>query len=431
MNKIYAVLMILLPAIALSSFANAQTDSLKHYLEVASTNNPGVKANYKAYQASLQKIPQAGAIPDLQLDMGFYTKPMDIIDGKQIADFTLMQMFPWFGTRKAAQNEAEHLSNVAFEQFRESLNNLYLDVYTQWFLMGSLQQKLKNLDEHKLLLKQLEELAIQKFSTSAYSSGSGDMSSTLRVRLETVELENQVQTVLSELKAEKAKFNALLNRNPDSNIVLPDSIEEIPFILDIQTAMEKISTQNPALLMIDQENKAYKAKAKADRKMSMPMIGLGLQYSLIGKRAGETIPVTHMNGMDMLMPMVSISLPIYRNKYKAQQRESRFWQQSATEKYNDTYNSIRAELVQIKHQLEDALRTVGLLEKQTDLAKTTYRLIISEFATGKSDLNDIIQVQRQLLDYRLRESDAIADYNTKVASAQKLISFNENNIQQR
>lgn len=431
MNKIYAVLMILLPAIALSSFANAQTDSLKHYLEVASTNNPGVKANYKAYQASLQKIPQAGAIPDLQLDMGFYTKPMDIIDGKQIADFTLMQMFPWFGTRKAAQNEAEHLSNVAFEQFRESLNNLYLDVYTQWFLMGSLQQKLKNLDEHKLLLKQLEELAIQKFSTSAYSSGSGDMSSTLRVRLETVELENQVQTVLSELKAEKAKFNALLNRNPDSNIVLPDSIEEIPFILDIQTAMEEISTQNPALLMIDQENKAYKAKAKADRKMSMPMIGLGLQYSLIGKRAGETIPVTHMNGMDMLMPMVSISLPIYRNKYKAQQRESRFWQQSATEKYNDTYNSIRAELVQIKHQLEDALRTVGLLEKQTDLAKTTYRLIISEFATGKSDLNDIIQVQRQLLDYRLRESDAIADYNTKVASAQKLISFNENNIQQR
>ena len=431
MNKIYAVLMILLPAIALSSFANAQTDSLKHYLEVASTNNPGVKANYKAYQASLQKIPQAGAIPDLQLDMGFYTKPMDIIDGKQIADFTLMQMFPWFGTRKAAQNEAEHLSNVAFEQFRESLNNLYLDVYTQWFLMGSLQQKLKNLDEHKLLLKQLEELAIQKFSTSAYSSGSGDMSSTLRVRLETVELENQVQTVLSELKAEKAKFNALLNRNPDSNIVLPDSIEEIPFILDIQTAMEKISTQNPALLMIDQENKAYKAKAEADRKMSMPMIGLGLQYSLIGKRAGETIPVTHMNGMDMLMPMVSISLPIYRNKYKAQQRESRFWQQSATEKYNDTYNSIRAELVQIKHQLEDALRTVGLLEKQTDLAKTTYRLIISEFATGKSDLNDVIQVQRQLLDYRLRESDAIADYNTKVASAQKLISFNENNIQQR
>ena len=431
MNKIYAVLMILLPAIALSSFANAQTDSLKHYLEVASTNNPGVKANYKAYQASLQKIPQAGAIPDLQLDMGFYTKPMDIIDGKQIADFTLMQMFPWFGTRKAAQNEAEHLSNVAFEQFRESLNILYLDVYTQWFLMGSLQQKLKNLDEHKLLLKQLEELAIQKFSTSAYSSGSGDMSSTLRVRLETVELENQVQTVLSELKAEKAKFNALLNRNPDSNIVLPDSIEEIPFILDIQTAMEEISTQNPALLMIDQENKAYKAKAKADRKMSMPMIGLGLQYSLIGKRAGETIPVTHMNGMDMLMPMVSISLPIYRNKYKAQQRESRFWQQSATEKYNDTYNSIRAELVQIKHQLEDALRTVGLLEKQADVAKTTYRLIISEFATGKSDLNDVIQVQRQLLDYRLRESDAIADYNTKVASAQKLISFNENNIQQR
>jgi hypothetical protein len=56
-----------------------------------------------------------------------------------------------------------------------------------------------------------------------------------------------------------------------------------------------------------------------DKKMSYPMLGVGLQYSVIGKRMDmghAGLPVTEMNGMDMIMPMVSISLPLYRSKYK-------------------------------------------------------------------------------------------------------------------
>lgn len=408
---------------------HAQNDSLQHYLEIATQNNPGVKANYLAYQAMMQKIPQAGAIPDLQLDMGFYPKPMDIIDGKQIADFTLMQMFPWFGTRKAAQSEAEHAANAVLEQYKISINQLYFDIYAQWFAMVSLKQKLKNIEEHKVFLKQLEELAIQKYSTSTSSSSSNDFSSALRIKLELVELENDAATTESKLKAEQAKFNALLNREPETTIILPDSIVELPFVFDIAAVMNQISLHNPELKMIDQELKSYKAKAEADKKASMPMIGLGVQYSLIGKRSAELIPTSHMNGMDMWMPMVSISLPIYRNKYKAQQKESQFLELESRDRYNDTFNRIRADLIETKHQMDDALRTVALLKKQTDLAKTTYSLVVNEFATGKSELNDVIQVQRQLLDYRLRKSDAIAEYNTNVASAQKLISFNINNIQ--
>lgn len=407
----------------------AQSDSLSHYLEVAAQNNPGIRAAYQNYQASLQQIPQAGALPDLQLDMGFYAQPMDIIDGKQVADFTLMQMFPWFGARKAARNEAEHMSDVAFEQYRESLDNLYLDVYTQWYELASLKQKLYNLDEHRGFLKQLEELAIRRFSTS--SGNDGEMSSTLRVRLESVELDNEVEKTIADMESGKARFNALLNRSSDAVIVLPDSVEEMMFVLDVPSAMEQISAQSPALKMIMQEQNAYKAKAESDKKASMPMIGVGLQYSLINKRSGEVLPVTSMNGMDMWMPMVSVSLPIWRGKYKAQQKQSQYYHAASAARYNDTYNNLQAELVQLKHGLENSRRTLGLLEKQSNLALTTYNLVVREFATGKSTLNDVIEVQRQLLDYRLRRSDAIAEYNTQVAEAQKLISFNANNIQQR
>ena len=400
----------------------AQNDSLDHYLKVAVENNPKLKADFLSYKASMERIAQVGTLPDLQLDMGFYIQPMDVIDGRQVADFTLMQMFPWFGTRKAARSEATHQVNIAYEQFRESRDNLFLDIYTQWYKLCSLQQKLLNIDEQQEYLKQLEELAILRYSSS---SSDNNMSSTLRIRLESVELDNSRESVLSEIKSEKAKFNSLLNRPSGSEIKIPDTITQNHFSLNIASAMNVIASQSPILGMIREESKSYAAKAIADKKMSMPMIGLGVQYSLLNKRSPSTFPVSEMNGMDMIMPMVSLSIPIYRNKYKAQQRESKFMQQASAEKYNDTYNSLQAELISINHQLDDAARTVTLLEKQTELANTTYSLVTQEYATGKSDLADVIQVQRQLLDYKLRRADAIANYNTMVASAQRLISFND------
>lgn len=77
------------------------TDSLSHYLETAARNNPSVNSSFALYKASLEKIPQAGAFSDPELEMGFFFKPMEQLSGKQVADFTLMQMFP--GSEPAKQ----------------------------------------------------------------------------------------------------------------------------------------------------------------------------------------------------------------------------------------------------------------------------------------------------------------------------------------
>ncbi|GHT60348.1 transporter [Bacteroidia bacterium] len=479
---------ILLIIIGFAAFA--QTDSLPRYLQVAAENNPGVKADFLAYQAALQKIPQAGALQDPQLDLGFFLQPMEIIDGKQVADIKLMQMFPWFGTRKAAQTEAQHMAKMTFEQFRETRDKLFLDVYTQWFTLCRLQQQLINNQENKKLLIQLEELALRKFATGSTTpsasgerqkvkgegsstpnnamsgmnmntspspftlnpspqmsgmpagnmgSASSGMSDVLRIQLEIAEIDNNTENLSSEIKSEKAKFNALLNRSSESNVQIPDSLEQIPFLFDIQSAKSLIATQNPMLNMINEEEAAYRAKAEMDKKMSYPMFGIGLQYMLINKKPvspepddgmsnmsdmNNTNSMSSMNGKDMIMPMVSISIPIYRNKYKAQQRETAFLQQATREKHINTQNMLEAELYRTKHQLDDATRRISLYRKQTELAQTTYNLIIQEFASGKSDLSNVIQVQRQLLDYELKTAEAIADYNTMVANIQKLLSNN-------
>ncbi|GHT07892.1 transporter [Bacteroidia bacterium] len=494
MKKITLILF-LTTAIARFSFAQ-QLDSLPRYLEIAAQNNPSVKAAFHTYEAALQKIPQMGAYEDPKLDMGFFLEPMELVDGRQIAQFQLMQMFPWFGTKKAAQTEAQHMAQMSFESFRETRDNLFLEVYIKWYNLCSLQQKLLNNQENIKLLQQLENLAVRKFSTGGNGGGqmgksqgqmemtapvpapassggmsgmnmganptaqskspSGDlgvmsgsssgMSEVLRIQLEIVELESNIESILSEITAAKAGFNALLNRPAETEIIIPNEFSQIPFLLDVTSVSQKITEQNPMLGMIREETLAYEAKLEMEKKMGYPMFGIGLQYMLLGKTktmesndtgmntgtehsgmdTGMNNPVTtgssmkSMNGKDMLMPMVSISIPIYRNKYKAAQRESRLLRQAGEERFAGTFNNLQTELYQYKHQLDDAARKITLYKKQSDLARTTYELVVQEFASGKSELGDAIQVQRQLLDYRLKESEATANYNIMVANIQKL-----------
>ncbi|MDR1171375.1 MAG: TolC family protein, partial [Bacteroidales bacterium] len=414
-------IMILIAVLGSFSVAAAQNDSLNRYLQMAAQNNPGVKAGFLAYQAALQKIPQAGAYQDPQLEMGFFLQPMEILGGRQIGQFQLMQMFPWFGTRKAARTEAQHMAKMAFEQFREIRDNLFLEVYTQWYALCSLQQKLKNSRENAALLTQLESLALQKFKspvnsslaaisqrtgnspasvssdagTSSSMSGgmnmgskqsageasnsssgqmgmsmgetSSGMSEALRIQLEILELESGMESILSEIRAEKIRFNIFLNRPAETEITVPDSINQIPFSFDEETAMSLMMQQNPMLGMIGEESLAYGAKAEMDRKMSYPMFGIGLQYMLIGKTptstaamdnsaehgASQTVGnMSSMNGKDMIMPMLSVSIPIFRGKYKALQRETELLRQASDEKYADALNTLQAELYRAKHQLD-------------------------------------------------------------------------------
>src|SRR5690606_35105529 len=106
----YIVATFIMTAISASVFGQEPTkDSLSYYLSVAMENNPGIKSQKLAHEAYLQKVPQAGAFDDPELSTDFYVKPMDVVGGRSIANLSLMQMFPWFGARKAARVEANHM----------------------------------------------------------------------------------------------------------------------------------------------------------------------------------------------------------------------------------------------------------------------------------------------------------------------------------
>ena len=260
------------------------------------------------------------------------------------------------------------------------------------------------------------------------SAGGTGMTDVLNIRMELAETEFSIESLESEIKAEKVAFNSLLNRSPNDDVALPDSLAITPFLWNDSEIPALIRQNNPMLAMADEEAKAYKAKEEMDRLMGLPMFGIGLQYMLINRLPEEPMAMeteatmNTMNGRDMLMPMISVTIPLYRNKHKARQLENRFMQQAALSRYDDTANLLTAELARYKHKLSDASRRINLYQRQSELARTACNLSAQSFASGSGSLADAIQAQRRLLDYKLKSAEAVADYNTTIANIKKLIS---------
>jgi outer membrane protein TolC len=163
-------------------------------------------------------------------------------------------------------------------------------------------------------------------------------------------------------------------------------------------------------------------------RMGFPMVGLGLNYSLINK---TDIPMGDpmMNGKDMLMPMIAVTLPIYRKKYNAMKSEAEYMKTATVENLNATSNSLEVEYFQAVQLYNDAQRRIKLYDKQFNLASKTLDLVMKDFSSSAAELTEVLRVRQQTFDYELKQAGAVADYNTAVAWLKRLgnLEINGNN----
>jgi outer membrane protein TolC len=129
-----------------------------------------------------------------------------------------------------------------------------------------------------------------------------------------------------------------------------------------------------------------------------------------------------MNGKDMIMPMVSISIPVYRKKYLAQGKETELLKTATKYNYSYIENRLQAELFEAIQKYNDAKRRIPLYADQSELAKKSLDIMIKAYSASESTLTDLLKVLQQILDYELKESEALADFNISVALLKRLMA---------
>lgn len=391
-------------------------DSLAVYIAEAIRNNPGLKSKYQAYQAQMANAQGAGFLSDPQLSVGLFPQAMHHVNGKQLATITIMQMFPWFGTLKAGREQMEYKAQEAYQKFREKSLSTAFNVEKQWYSILATQEKVKAVKQKRALLNDIKKVAIYLYKN--YTAGRNTkMSDQLRLDVEEERLKEQTESLETQLTLQKQQFNITLHRQPNAALSIPDSIplRQMPTF-----NWTEIERNNPKLAQYSTIQKAFKSQEEQTRAKGMPMIGVGLQYMLNGKVDMPMMP--NMNGKDMVMPMVSVTIPIYRKKITSAIHSAQLMERSAAYNYQSQLDALQSTYLSIEQRADDIKRKLKLYESEVSLLNRTLELMQKEYATGATSLTDILQTTRESIDYDLLKAEANAQYNTITAEAIQLIA---------
>ena len=397
------IIIIIFTAFGFSTLTNAQ--SLDDYFKLAAENNPGLQAKYKSFEAAMQKVTQVSSLPDPNLSFGYFVSPVETRVGPQRARFSLTQMFPWFGTLKAQEDAATLMAEATYQEFLDARNKLYYQVSASYYPLYELHKLISIEEENQRILSSYKEIA-----TIQFQNDKGSMVDVLRVDIMLKDATSNLSILEQKQKPLVTRFNKLLNRSDDDNIVVQDSL--FTFSLPANYRKDSLLASNPILDELELKIEASKASEQAAIKQGLPKLGVGLDYVIVGQRTDVSLPD---NGQDVFMPMVSVSLPIFRGKYKAAQKEAQLMQESYSLQREEAANRLISSYDMIWFEIQKQIELIQLYEEQIQESRQSLNLLFSAYSTSGKDFEEVLRMQQQILKYQKMRATALSEYHIALA----------------
>jgi outer membrane protein TolC len=359
------------------------------------------------------------------------------------------------------------MANAKYESLRDSKLQTAFNIQKVWYEIYQISQQIEIAKDNHETLKSIERLAITRYKTtptgnsagsapvisqnsrsnsSPQSMGSmeqannGNITSNVpdagmnsssmgttgssfglpdiyRIQIEIGDLRNNMAYLESQLKVLVAQLNSYMNRPSGSIIVSPDTLIADSLKYPLHLVKDSMLVNNPMLAMLNFEKQSLEARKKMVSKMGYPMIGLGLNYTIIKK---DEMSQEKMNGKDMVMPMISTTIPIYRKKYKSMKNEADYLIQASQSNMEATAHALEVEFEQAVQLYEDALRRRQLYDEQRKLSQKSLDIMFKKFSASSADLTDVLRFRQQVLDYGFKYTEALVDLKTSEAWINRL-----------
>jgi len=398
---------------AITSQATAQ--NLQTYQQYAAENNPGLLAKYKTFEAALEKVPQAKSLQDPTLSFGFFISPIETRVGPQQARLSLTQLFPWFGTLKANSNVAALQAEAKYQIFLDQKNNLYYQVAAAYYPIYE-QDKWLTLEQENIKIL----TSYKAIATSKFENAEGSLADVLRVDLMLKDAETSITILEKKKESLLYVFNKLLSREKTSPVEIPDSLNVLNAITILNE--DSLFTENPKVATLELKIKASEMQEILIAKQGLPKLGIGLDYMIVGQR--QDILNLEDNGRNALMPMLSLSLPLYRGKYKAAIKETQLTQESYALEKENVINGLSSSYESTSFELFQQEELIQLYQEQISQTQQVLNLLLSAYSNSGNEFEEVLRVQQQLLEYQKMKATALTKYQIDLAKLNYLTSRN-------
>jgi outer membrane protein TolC len=381
--------------------SHAQT--LDDYFKIAASDNPGLKAMYKEYEAAMQVVPQVNTLPDPEFSFSYFMDPEASGSGAKKTRFALSQMFPWFGALKAQGNTAALMAEARFQAFIDARNTLYFQVASAYYPLFEIK-RIQGIEKENIeILKSYNAIATKKFE-----NGAGPMVDVLRVDIRQKDAITNLGILNAKEKPYLTTFNKLLNRDVNEPVSVSDSLVMEP--IPAGTSKDSLISENPGLKELDLKIKAGRSSEQAAYKNGLPTFGVGLAYEY----------ALEDDGMDEIMAEVSVSIPIFRAKYRGAVKEAQFMQKSYSLQKEELANTLTSSYEMAWFELEQQRQMLALYEQQIRTTRHALDLLFSAYSNSGKGFEELLDMRQELLSYEKMKATAEVQYQIGLAKLKVL-----------
>jgi len=376
-------------AFLLFTFYVASGQQLQSYINQAQTNNPKIKAYELQYNIAQEKIKEANWIPNTELGVGYFVGEPETRTGAQRARFSARQMLPWFGTVSTRQKYAAAMAETDYVEYIIAKRKIALAE--------------KVLEDTSKLLKTHETVAL-----NAVKVGNANAVDVLRLQIRQNQLDQEKLIVQQQITAAYSTFSSLLNKNTTPKFDT-FSMTKIP---DTDPVMIDSLQINPELLRFD---KMYDAVSKAEvlnQKDNAPVLGVGLDYIPVQERPNLSFDD---NGKDIVMPMVSLSIPIFSSRSNSRSKQHKLHKQEIELQKQERLNVLTAKFAQAVSHRNEARIAYNTQIKNLKQAKDTEQILTKSYEIGTINFEEILDIQELQLTFQKNIIQSIKKYYVQSA----------------
>lgn len=390
--------------------------SLETYLAEAEKNSSEILAKQFQYESDLEKVNEVGSLPNTQLGVGVFAQAVETRVGPQRARFSASQNIPWFGLLNAKKQSATFMANATKSEIDFLKRQLSLNVKLAYYELYTLQQKHTILKQHLDILDTYEKLALSELENNR-----GTMVDVLNIKMKRNTLQQQFQAISENIQSQKATFNLLLNKPVTTEVVVLDSltIKEN----DLFTTKENIA-MNPKLQQLEAMENALQQSEIVAKKEGNPSIGFGLDYVLVAERSGISMPD---NGKDIIMPMITLSIPLFNKRHIAKQKQLQLEQEAISQTKITVKNQLLIAYEQAFNKLKNAKQSIQTQDENIVQAEQAKEVILAAYQTAKMDFEQLLAIDQLELSFKLQKVMDLQTYFNNSAIIEFLTADNTMN----
>lgn len=380
-------------------FHSVSAQQLETLINEALENNPEIQKFELQYKRASEKVNEVNTIPNTEFGVGYFVSEPETRTGAQRFKVSAKQMLPWFGTITSRQDYVTALADAKYEDIVIAKRKLMASVSQSYYNLYANQTTQQVISENIKLLETYETMAL-----TSVEVGKASAVDVLRLQMRQNDLQQLKDVLQQQFLAEQTNFSNLLNRDNKAKISVVDSLT-IP-LEDFEITSENLSV-HPELLKFDKLYQSIEKSELLNQKESSPMVGFGLDYINVQERPNMSFSD---NGKDIIMPMLSVSIPIFNKKYKSVTKQNELEQQEINYQKQERLNSLKTLLDKAINDRISARISHKTATKNLKQAKDAEQILIKSYETGTIDFNDVLDIQELQLKFQINQIEAVKKY---------------------